>query len=159
MMTNMEINVEIDSRFAGCVKSKWLKSIIGRTLTAQGLGREAEVSLVVTGQTNIRGLHKTYLAEDRPTDVLSFPMMAPSDKAAFVTAPDGKKHLGEIIISFPQAVLQADENGHPVEREILILVIHGLLHLLGYDHAGMDEKREMQLREKEILNLFGKTSA
>lgn len=147
----MEINVEVDTRFAGCVKAKWLKSIIARTLGAQGLGDEVEVSLIVTGQSKIHELNKTYLEEDRPTDVLSFPMMEPS---TFVTAPDGKKHLGEVIVSFPQAVLQADEHGHPVEREISILLVHGLLHLLGFDHAEAVETKNMQAKEKEILSVL-----
>ncbi|MDO8578703.1 MAG: rRNA maturation RNase YbeY [Dehalococcoidales bacterium] len=155
----MEINVDVDSRFAGCVKAKWLKSIIDRTLTAQGLGNEAEVSLIVTGQRKIHELNKAYLEEDRPTDVLSFPMMEPAAKVGFVSAPDGKKHLGEVIVSFPQAVLQAEEHGHSVEREISILVVHGLLHLLGYDHAEAAPKREMQATEKEILILLEKASA
>ena len=155
----MEISVEIDSRFAGCLKKKWLKSIVDRTLRIQGSGSEAEVSLIVTGQKQIHELNKAYLDEDRPTDVLSFPMMETSAKVGFVTAPDGKKHLGEVIVSFPQAVLQAEEHGHAVEREISILVVHGLLHLLGYDHAEAVEKRGMQAREKEILRLLDKAEA
>jgi probable rRNA maturation factor len=155
----MEINVEVDSKFVGCVRAKWLKSIIDRTLNAQGLGSEAEVSLIITGQRKIHELNKEYLEEDRPTDVLSFPMMEPPAKVVFVTAPDGQNHLGEVIVSFPQAVLQAEEHGHTVEREISILVVHGLLHLLGYDHAGVAEKREMRTREKEILGLLEKASA
>ncbi len=99
------------------------------------------------------------MEEDRPTDVLSFPMVGPLPTVGFVTAPDGKKHLGEVIVSFPQAVLQAEEHGHPVEREVSILVVHGLLHLLGYDHTKASEKREMQGREKEILRLLEKAPA
>lgn len=154
----MEINIEVDSRFAGCVKAKWLKSIIDRTLSAQGLGNEAEVSLIVTGQRKMHELNKVYLEEDRPTDVLSFPMMEPAAKVGFVTAPDGKNHLGEVIVSFPQAVLQAEEHEHPVERELSILIVHGLLHLLGYDHAKAAEKREMQAREKGVLSLLEKAA-
>lgn len=155
----MEISVEIDSRFAGCLKKKWLKSIVDRTLRLQETGSEAEVSLIVTGQKQIHELNKAYLEEDRPTDVLSFPMMDTLSKVGFVTAPDGKKHLGEVIVSFPQAVLQAEEHGHSVEREISILVVHGILHLLGYDHAEAVETTEMQAREKEILGLLDKAEA
>jgi probable rRNA maturation factor len=155
----MEISVEIDSRFAGCLKKKWLKSIVDQTLRIQGAGNEAEVSLFVTGQKQIHELNKAYLEEDRPTDVLSFPMLEPSAKVGFVTAPDGKKHLGEVIVSFPQAVFQAEEHGHPVEREMSVLVVHGLLHLLGYDHGGAVEKKEMQAREKAILSLLDRAEA
>ena len=152
----MEINVEIDKIFAGCIKSKLLKNTIEHVLTAQDAGREAEVSLLITGQRRIHELNKEYLDEDRPTDVLSFPMLEQSEKAGFVIAPDGKKHLGEIIISYPQAVLQAEEHRHPVEKEITTLLVHGLLHLLGYDHAEASETKEMQAKEKEILGLLEK---
>ncbi len=158
MMLIMEINVEIDETFAGCIDSKWLKDIIREVLKAQDAGNDAEVGLIITGQERIHELNKAYMDEDRPTDVLSFPLIEPSAKTEFVAAPDGKKHLGEIIISFPQSVLQAEEHGHTVEREITVLVIHGILHLLGYDHARRAEKAEMQAREKVLLGLVEKAA-
>ena len=154
----MEIDIEIDKKFAGCIKPKWLKGVVETTLTSQIDGSEAKVSIVITGQKRIHELNKAYLDEDRPTDVLSFPLMEPSDKAVFVTAPGSKKHLGDVIISFPQAVSQAEEHGHTVEKEIAVLVVHGLLHLLGHDHAKRPEKAEMQSREKEVLGLLGKAA-
>ena len=83
-----------------------------------------------------------YLDEDRPTDVLSFPMNEQLATApAFVKVPDGKLHLGDIVISYPQATKAADEHRHPVKREVEILLIHGILHLLGYDHDAPDGNR------------------
>ena len=155
----MEINVEVDKRFAGCIKLNWLKDIVMKTLGSQGIGSEAEVSLVVTGQKHIHELNKTYLDEDRPTDVLSFPMAGDSSEVGFVIAPDGKKHLGEVLVSSPQAVLQAEEHGHSVEREIAVLIVHGLLHLLGYDHAAAAGKKVMWDRQKEIIRSLGEAAA
>jgi probable rRNA maturation factor len=62
------------------------------------------------------------------------------------------QHLGEVIISYPQAVIQADERGHSIEREITILIIHGILHLLGYEDKKPELKRQMNAREAEILS-------
>jgi probable rRNA maturation factor len=70
----------------------------------------------------------------------------------FVTAPDGIAHLGEVIISYPQAVKQAGEHRHSVKRELAILIIHGVLHLLRYDHDTLEPKRKMSAREAAILN-------
>jgi probable rRNA maturation factor len=60
-------------------------------------------------------------------------------------------HLGEVIISYPQAVIQAEEHHHSAKKELVILIIHGVLHLLGYDHAEPDQERQMSAREAEIL--------
>ena len=148
---SMEINVSIEEKFAGCPKVGWLRGVAMAALKNEGADKKAELSLNITGQKKIHELNKAYLGEDRPTDVLSFPMLTEPDKV-FVTAPDGIKHLGEVIISFPQVVIQAEEHGHAAEREMAVLIIHGVLHLLGYDHAGAAERKKMQSREAAILD-------
>lgn len=122
-----------------------------QVLSAQRVDSKAEVSLLFTGQEKIRELNRQYLGEDAPTDVLSFPMLPQPYGTEFVTAPDGKKHLGELVISLPQAVFQAEQHSHQAEREIVTLLIHGTLHLLGYDHAEPEEEKEMKRLEAEIL--------
>lgn len=149
---SVEINISIEEKFAGCPKVGWLRRVAMAALKNEGADKKAEFSLIITGQKKIRQLNLAYLGEDRPTDVLSFPMLTEPDKEAFVVAPDGKKHLGEVIISFPQVVIQAEEHGHPAEREMAVLIIHGVLHLLGYDHARAAERRKMQSREAVILD-------
>ena len=156
---SMEINVSIEGKFAGCPKVSWLRSVAGEALKAEGADKRAELSLIITGQEKIHELNKAYLGEDRPTDVLSFAMLTGPDRKAFVTAPDGKKHLGEVIISYSQVVIQAEEHGHAVERELSVLIIHGVLHLLGYDHAKAAEKKKMQSRETAILDSLGEVPA
>ena len=75
-----------------------------------------------------------------------------ADLPPFVQPPDGVLHLGEVIISCPQAIMQAEEHQHSVKKEIAILRIHGVLHLLGYEHDEPERERQMRARETEILN-------
>jgi probable rRNA maturation factor len=148
----MEINILIDNEYKTQVKSVWLKNLARQIQTAENVSVKSEMGLVITGDEQIHKLNLKYLDEDRPTDVLSFPMNEQLDAApVFVKVPDGKIHLGEIIISFPQAVKQAEEHKHSVQREITILLIHGILHLLGYDHDIAEREQTMHKRESAIL--------
>ena len=146
----------IDDGLEGPLNVGWLQAIAEAVLVAEDVGPGAELGLVITGQEKIQELNLVHLGEDEPTDVLSFPMLPESgeDPADFVAPPDGMSHLGEVIISYPQAVIQAEERGHAVAKEVAILVVHGVLHLLGYDHAEPEEQGRMQQRETEILSLI-----
>ncbi len=145
----------VDKGFEGCLEASWLESVAEKVLIAQGVSSRAELGLVIAGQEKVRQLNLSYLGKDEPTDVLAFAMIPESPGgglAPFVVPPDGIEHLGEVIISYPQAVIQAEEHRHSVKREIAILVIHGVLHLLGYDHDKPELEREMRARETEILS-------
>ena len=151
----MEINVLIDDGFEGCPETRWLRSVAEKVLVSQDIESAAELGLVIVGQEKIRQLNRDYLGEDRPTDVLSFGMLPEPfarDISPFVVPPDGFHHLGEVIIAYPQAVIQAAEHWHSTKKEIAILIIHGVLHLLGYDHDKPEPEREMRARETEILS-------
>jgi probable rRNA maturation factor len=150
----MEINVLIQGGFKKNLKVGWLRSIAKQVLTAQGISPSAELGLVIAGQEKVRQLNRNYRGRDEPTDVLAFSAREEggTDSPPFVQPPDGILHLGEVIISYPQAVIQAEERHHSVEREIAILVIHGMLHLLGYEHNRPELERQMRAREKEILS-------
>jgi probable rRNA maturation factor len=147
----MEINVLIDEGVPAPFREDWLEDVVRRVLLAEG-SEEAEMGLVVTGAEKVRELNRTYRDTDEPTDVLAFAAteQAPGSPA-FVNPPDGVRHLGEVIISYPQAVQQAAEHGHPVEQELALLITHGVLHLLGYDHGEPDAELRMRAREREIL--------
>ena len=152
-----EINVIIEGVFEGCPGEDWLVSVTKRVLAAEGVISDVELGLVVTGQERVQELNRVYRGKDRPTDVLSFGMTsAPEETAAeatlFVMPPDGILHLGEVVISYPQAVIQAQEHGHPVNKEMAILIIHGVLHLLEYDHEKPEPARLMVTKEAEILS-------
>jgi len=150
----MEINISIDQGFDGCPTPRWLEGIAKKVLEAQGAGAEAEMGLLIATQERIRELNREYLGEDEPTDVLAFSAREEkeTDQSPFIHPPDGLLHLGEVIIAYPQAVIQAAEHGHPVKKELAVLLIHGLLHLLGYDHDKPDSEHRMKAREKELLS-------
>ena len=150
----MEINILIDKEYKNKVKSTWLKNVARQVQKAENVSEKSEMGLKITGDEEIHKLNRQYLDEDRPTDVLSFPMNEQSAAVpVFVKVPDGKLHLGDIVISYPQAAKQAAEHGHPVNHEIVILLIHGILHLLGYDHDVPKRKSVMRNREACILKI------
>jgi len=148
----MEINVLIDDDLKGCLELSWLQGIAEQVLVAQDAGSGVELGLVITSQERVQQLNRSYLGRDEPTDVLAFSMLPEADRPPFVTPPDGVLHLGEVIIAYPQAAAQAEEHRHSIKREIAILVIHGVLHLLGYEHDKPELEPKMRAREKEILN-------
>jgi probable rRNA maturation factor len=114
-----------------------------------------EMGLVIASQQRVKELNKTYRGKDEPTDVLAFAAREEdgADLPPFVQPPDGVLHLGEVIIGYPQAVKQAEEHMHSIKREIAILVIHGVLHLLGYEHDEPEPARKMAAREAEVLKI------
>lgn len=152
----MEIDVLIDEGLETDFEVGWLEKVAEQVLVAETVSQNAELGLVITGQERIQQLNRDYLGEDEPTDVLAFAMLPPAEGRpevpAFVVPPDGAVHLGEVIISHPQAVMQAEEHCHPVKKEMAILIVHGVLHLLGYDHAEPEQERRMRDREVEILS-------
>ncbi|MFC1871212.1 rRNA maturation RNase YbeY [Chloroflexota bacterium] len=147
----MEIDVLIDDGVETPLAADWLYEVVEQTLNAEGINSGIEVGLVVTGQERVHQLNRDYRGVDEPTDVLAFAATEEVDDSPFVSPPDGVKHLGEVIISYPRAVEQAAESRHPVEREMAILIIHGVLHLLGYDHDEPEREQPMKAREAEIL--------
>jgi len=154
----MEINVLIEEGYGGYLGVSWLQSVAEQALVTQDANSRVELGLVITNQERVQQLNRSYLGKDEPTDVLAFSMLpeplATGESEAFspfVQPPDGVLHLGEVIISYPQAVIQAEEHRHSVKREIAILIIHGVLHLLGYEHDKPELGRQMKTREEEIL--------
>ncbi len=152
----MEVNVLIDEEFEGELEAGWLRSVAEQVLVTEDAAPETELGLVITDQARIQELNLVHLGIDAPTDVLAFPMSpeGDSDMPDFVTPPDGTLHLGEVIISFPQAFIQAEEHRHPVIKEVALLIVHGVLHLLGYDHDAPEPEQRMRAREAEILELI-----
>ncbi len=151
----MEINVLIDGDFEGCPEANWLRRVAEQVLTVQGADSDVELGLVITSQERVRQLNKSYRGKDEPTDVLAFYMTSAAGET-FVAPPDGVRHLGEVIISCPQAVIQAEEHHHSIKKELAILIIHGVLHLLGYDHEEPEQERQMRGRETETLSYIEK---
>jgi probable rRNA maturation factor len=153
----MEVSVLIEGDFVGCPAASWLQSMAGQVLSAQDTGADVELSLVIISQEKVRQLNKSYRGKDEPTDVLAFAMSAKEGTGSshFILPPEWMPPLGEVIISYPQAVLQAKERQHSIKKEIAILIIHGVLHLLGYDHEESEPERQMRAKEEEILSSIG----
>ncbi len=114
------------------------KTLVTEAIEASLKGRvvrDTEVSVTIIGDRRMQELNRTYRQKDYPTDVLSFPQYDPSQPAApFVDTPDGVLRLGDIVVSYPQAVREAAEENKLVDDKIVELVLHGLEHLLGNHH-------------------------
>jgi len=151
----MEINLSTEEGLEGGLELTWLENVTEKILVALGADSVVELSLAIVGQETIRQLNLSHLDIDEPTDVLAFSMLpeqATGGLAPFVAAPDGINHLGDVVISYPQAAIQAEEHQHSTEKEMVILIVHGVLHLLGYDHDIPEREYLMRAREMEILH-------
>ena len=114
---------------------------------------EVDVSVVLTDSRRLQKLNRDYLGIDAPTDVLSFPA---SESDGSETDPEtGARYLGDILISVPYARRSARKAGHSPEAELQLLVVHGVLHLLGHDHAKPRQKARMWKAQREILTQLG----
>ncbi|UCG54087.1 MAG: rRNA maturation RNase YbeY [Dehalococcoidia bacterium] len=150
----MEINVLFDEGLNDYLDANWLKDIVKQVLVTMRIIGEVEMGVVIASSQKVQDLNNIYRGKDVPTDVLSFTMNAETVEAsepAFTNPPDGIRHLGEVIINYPQAVKQAEDHQHSTRREVAILIIHGILHLLGYDHAEDGPAQQMTVKESAIL--------
>lgn len=139
--------VSIDDPFASELPEDWIEGVVRSALEAEGVPA-AELGVLITDDETIRSLNRQYAGEDEPTDVLSFSLREGEE---FPQSPDGVLRLGEVIVSLPTARRQAAEHGRTLRREVAHLLIHGTLHLLGYDHAQPEEERRMRSREEALL--------
>lgn len=121
---------------------KFVKEILEKLKLEKG----TEVSITFTNNEEIHQLNKEYRDIDRPTDVLSFPFYNSFNLPV--------KMLGDVIISLEKAESQSEEYGHSFKREISFLIVHGILHLLGYDHHTPEEEKEMFGLQKELLQEY-----
>ena len=125
-----------------------IRNLAQRLLLAEGCKDNTEVSVLLTDDTQIEQLNKEYRHVDGSTDVLSFSQLEGDDNFA-QEEDDGL--LGDVVISVETAKRQAESQGHFLDEEIDVLLVHGILHLLGYDHAEPDEEKKMFARQIEIL--------
>ncbi len=142
------VHLQIDEEFASLQLGDVVRRAAEAALAHEDTPANAELSVVLTDDAQLRALNRDYLDEDAVTDVLSFP--------SGETDPEsGALYLGDIVISIPRAQAQAQESGHSLEDEIQLLTVHGALHLLGHDHADEDEKARMWAAQGEILAGLG----
>jgi probable rRNA maturation factor len=110
--------------------------------------QDAELSILLADDETIQRLNREYLDIDAPTDVLSFP-------AGDTDPESGAQYLGDIVISLPRAQAQAAAAGHAPSDELQLLAVHGVLHLVGYDHADPEEKAAMWALQAQVLAVLG----
>lgn len=143
------IVMKVDAAFAAQVDRAALRVAARAALAQQQAPGPGTLSLVVTDDAALRRLNSQFLSIDRPTDVLSFP----SDE----TDPEsGVRYYGDIAISVPRARAQARAAKHPLLAEMQLLVVHGVLHLLGHDHARAREKARMWQAQAAILSALAR---
>ena len=129
----------------------YLNKIIDKTLEMENV-LSSNFAIVFIDDEKMHELNKNYRGIDRTTDVLSF-AFEDNNKICY-----NIRQLGEIYVSIPKMVSQAKEYGHSEKRELAFLVVHGLLHLLGYDHTlGIEEEKEMFEKQELVLNEFEET--
>ncbi len=138
------MTLEITNKSAGLVPADQVRTLLDHSLVQLKLNPECEVNLVFVDENEMTELHIKWMDEPGPTDVLSFPMDLPEKKGDIVT-------LGDIVIAPAVAAKQALDAGHSTEEEIFILATHGLLHILGYDHADPDEEKVMFALQEKIV--------
>ena len=122
---------------------------VGRLYGAE----DAEVSVTLTDDAHIHVLNRAYRSVDRPTDVLSFALTESEEPE--IVGGRGDEVLGDLVISLERVAAQADEYGHSPLRELSFLTVHGMLHLLGYDHMEEADRREMEEEQRIVMEELG----
>ncbi|WP_077214014.1 rRNA maturation RNase YbeY [Bacillus dakarensis] len=132
-----------------------LERLLNYAADQEGVESESEVSVTFVTNERIHEINKQYRDKDQPTDVISFALEEMGEGEIEVSGSGMPRVLGDIIVSLAKAEEQAKEYGHSFDRELGFLVVHGFLHLLGYDHMVEEEEKIMFERQRVILDEFG----
>jgi len=166
-MPRRRVDIAVAPPFRERVSRAWLRRVVLCALDVALPGQACQVSVALTDDDTVKGLNRRYRGLDEATDVLSFapghagPWEGPGEapqgvdgKQPFVLPEEEPRLLGEVVVSYPQAVRQAPPAGHSVERELALLVAHGVLHLLGHDHHEPAQEVRMRELQERILDHF-----
>ena len=180
--SQVELSIDLDNKeeelsLKRLLASFPLEAVVLETLFQAGIEQPILVALLITNDETIRTLNKQYRSQDKSTDVLSFPLLekpivnAPADQLwipstllhgehfqtnqTFITPPDITMHLGDIVISWPTVKRQACEVGHTPAYELLYLVSHGVLHLIGYDDQTEAGYQSMIRLQQAVMEATG----
>jgi probable rRNA maturation factor len=162
------ITVQIEPRYEVHLDAEKLHQLAAHVLRAEGIEGPVEVGVVITTDEEIRALNRQYLGHDYETDVLSFgyedldnqELLVGSEEPdeaipqSFVSPPERPPYLGDVVISYERAIEQAPEYGHSAEAEVATLLVHGLLHLLGYDDQTETARDRMHARQQELISIL-----
>jgi probable rRNA maturation factor len=136
--------IEITNKSGELVPADQVRALLEHSLVQLKLNADCEVNLVFVDENEMTELHIKWMDEPGPTDVLSFPMDMPENPGDAVT-------LGDIVIAPTVAATQAATAGHSTDHEIFILAAHGLLHILGYDHANKEDEKVMFALQEDLV--------
>jgi len=139
------INIEITEAFKSTIKATSIERAAKSILEHLSVPEGSSLTILITSDKKIQALNHQFRDVDAPTDVLAFP-------AGHIDPESGGTYLGDVIISYQRATHQAEQRDHDVKDEIQLLVIHGILHLLGYDHADIGERQRMWTIKSIILS-------
>ena len=165
-MTSPNISIYVGDDFIDLVSETDLTEAVVAALIAGSAEDGARISIVIASDDVVRKLNDTHRGLDEHTDVLAFSFfhegryygeeqLESVDEQMFVLPPGESEPLGEVIVSYPQALRQADEADHSVKKELVALLIHGVLHLLGHDHMEPVDEAIMKPLEALALNSVG----
>lgn len=146
----MNVDVQVASDAAGIPASEDIRDWVERAVQAVNPGRDADVSVRIVDEQEMQALNRNYRDQDKPTNVLAFP----AGDAGFVP-PGEVPLLGDIVVCAGVVAREADEQGKPPGHHWSHMLVHGTLHLLGYDHVGDEQAAAMEALERRILDEFG----
>ncbi|MDE5413900.1 rRNA maturation RNase YbeY [Alkalihalobacterium chitinilyticum] len=152
---NFEIDILDETNEVTTEQLQLTEEIISEAAKMEGLTGPTEISITFVDDKRIQEINRDYRGKDTPTDVISFALNEAGEEEVQIIDPEGPNVLGDIIISIPRTIEQAQHYEHSFERELGFLLVHGFLHLLGYDHLTGEEEKIMFSRQEEILNAYG----
>jgi probable rRNA maturation factor len=141
------MNIELTELINSTIQTNRIIEVAEFSLLKMGIHPDSELSISLVDEIEMSSLHMRWLDESGPTDVLSFPM----DELKPFSATSGPGMLGDIVLCPEYAKPQAKRAGHSIQEELELLTVHGVLHLLGFDHREIEEKRLMFSHQDEIL--------
>ena len=133
------------------LSQRWIRELVRGVLAAEDVSPRSRIEVLLAGDETVRQLNATHLSEDAVTDVLSFPAIDGAETEGFPVISGGWTDIGQIATSVPQADRQAIEQGHGLQDEIAHLIVHGVLHLMGFDHQEVADEAQMRQREETLL--------
>ena len=163
-MPSYQVSVHVFDQFDE-VSERWVEDVAATALEVTLSESDAELGVVIADDESVRELNRRHRGLDERTDVLSFSYVhqghyygetgtaSREDDIEFVTPGGVGNPLGEVIVSYPQARRQAEQAGHTVETELAFLLVHGVLHLLGHDHEGPDERAQMEALQDRVMQM------
>lgn len=149
----LTVNVRVLPLYAQEVEGASLRKAARAAFKSAGGQGAGALTVMVTDDAQVRELNRAYRRVDAPTDVLAFGEAGGEN--GFVPPPGETRYWGDIIMSYPRAMEQAATYGHPVQEELSLLVIHGMLHLMGYDHEQAGDKEKMWAAQRAALVQLG----